>query len=151
MLLPALSCGAYLDIFSMYNGWHAGSSHGPRYFSDLMPWFSANRRVMVVDAMCRADSSRWRKGLEEMLLAITFAWAIWAATGRARTHRQRGNGTISQSQWARGRRRRFRAASAVPRGDRALVVRPDGSVVEMRVRDFPDFAVGTFALSGAGQ
>ena len=77
LLIPAaLSCGAYVAVFSMYNGWHAGSSYGPRYFSDLIPWFVLVG-AMSLDSLRRADTSCMRKGIEATILAATFAWAIW--------------------------------------------------------------------------
>ena len=88
LLLPAgLAIGAYLAMFTAYLGWHGGYSYGPRYFSDLLPWF-----VLVGAIACgglRRGEVAWRKSLELALLIVCFAWAGFV----------HGRGAISWAAW----------------------------------------------------
>lgn len=77
LLIPSvLSITAYVLLFSNYNGWHGGSCYGPRYFSDLLPWFVL-LSGMAVAALLRSERSYLRKALELAILLTTFAWGVW--------------------------------------------------------------------------
>ena len=79
LLLPAaLAVGAHTAVFSCYNGWHGGSSYGPRYFVDVLPWFVVATAAAVralVDAP-PAGFSR-RKAAVVAALAVTFGWGVF--------------------------------------------------------------------------
>lgn len=131
LLLPALlSVAVYSVVFAAYSGWHAGSSFGPRYFSDVFPWFILTG-AMGVGAMLNATANfTLRKGTETALLICTFVLAILV----------HGRGATVPETWEWN----YLAQTA---GDEAAVkdwqhpqflagitfrVRPDGAVEELR-------------------
>ncbi|MGL6096554.1 MAG: hypothetical protein ACRC7O_12240 [Fimbriiglobus sp.] len=78
LLLPAgIAIGGYVVMFTGYLGWHAGYSYGPRYFSDVLPWFVLVGGI-AVGGWLTAAASRWRKILEAVVLVACFAWAGFA-------------------------------------------------------------------------
>ena len=79
LLLPAgLAVAGHTAVFACYNGWHAGSSYGPRYFCDILPWF-----VLATAAGCRGLVNAYRAGeLRRVVVAVAvlvacFAWGGW--------------------------------------------------------------------------
>ena len=79
LLLPTgLAIGAHTAVLSAYNGWYGGSCYGPRYFSDVLPWFVLATAI-AVGGWLRSPRSgfRWRKGLEAVLLAGLVGWAVF--------------------------------------------------------------------------
>jgi hypothetical protein len=77
LLVPAgLAVAGYVAVFSAYDGWHAGSSYGPRYFSDVIPWF-ALASAMAVGAAYRSAVPQWRKAAEGVVLATAVGWAVF--------------------------------------------------------------------------
>ena len=67
--VAGLAVLANAAVFSCYNGWHGGSSYGPRYFVDVLPWFVLATAV-AVRALLDAPSAGfpWKK-----LPAVAFA------------------------------------------------------------------------------
>lgn len=79
LLLPVfLAIAGHTALFACYNGWHAGSSYGPRYFADLLPWF-ALATAAAVQALTNARDAlpSWRTSLAMTLLAAGFAWGFF--------------------------------------------------------------------------
>ena len=79
LLVPAgLAVVGYVALFSAYEGWHAGSSYGPRYFSDVIPWFVL-ATAMAVGAMVRSSAVGvpWQKVVESIVLAAAFGWGVF--------------------------------------------------------------------------
>jgi hypothetical protein len=79
LLLPAgLAVAAHTAVFACYNGWHAGSSYGPRYFCDVLPWF-----VLATAVACRGLLNAWRAGERRRVwvavgvLVVGFGWGGW--------------------------------------------------------------------------
>jgi hypothetical protein len=79
LLLPAgLAFLGHSVLFACYNGWHAGSSYGPRYFADLLPWFVVVTAVTAqAISNARLSVARWRSAFALALLATTFAWGVF--------------------------------------------------------------------------
>lgn len=79
LLLPAvLAVGAHTAVFSCYNGWHGGSSYGPRYFADMLPWFVVLAAAAVrAMADARPAGFSWRKAGLTALLAAGFGWGAF--------------------------------------------------------------------------
>lgn len=76
MLLPAaVAIASHTLLFSCYNGWHMGSSYGPRYFCDLLPWFVILTAI-AVRGIIGISSRRW-KIAALALLATSFAWGLF--------------------------------------------------------------------------
>ena len=126
LLLPAgLAVAAHTAVFSCYNGWHAGSSYGPRYFADVLPWF-----VLASAVACRGLLNSWAAGerrrvvLAVAALAIGFAWGGWV----------HGRGANSVKAWLWN--------------ERAKAVGQEGAVKEWR---HPQFLCGkTFEVNPDG-
>lgn len=77
LLLPAgLAALGYGVVFTGYEGWHAGYSYGPRYFSDVLPWF-ALCGVLAIAALLESSTSRVRKVIETAVLALCVGWGIF--------------------------------------------------------------------------
>ena len=77
LLLPAgIAIASHTLLLSCYNGWHMGSSYGPRYFADLLPWFVLLTAV-AVRGIQDGIASPWRRKAAIALLAITFGWGIF--------------------------------------------------------------------------
>jgi hypothetical protein len=79
LLLPAgLAVLAHTALFSCYNGWHGGSSYGPRYFCDVLPWY-ALATAIAVRAMQNAPAPTisWRKLAAISALVICFSWGMF--------------------------------------------------------------------------
>lgn len=79
LLVPAgLSVFGYVAVFSAYDGWHAGSSYGPRYFADVMPWFALISAI-AVGALAKSPvvGLSWRKVAEGAVLAAAVGWAVF--------------------------------------------------------------------------
>jgi hypothetical protein len=77
LLLPAgVSIAALTLLLSCYNGWHMGSSYGPRYFCDLLPWFVL-ATVIAVQAVQSSPVSVWKKRIAAGLLTLGFAWGVF--------------------------------------------------------------------------
>ncbi|MBY0513305.1 MAG: hypothetical protein K2P78_05270 [Gemmataceae bacterium] len=79
LLLPAgLAVAAHTAVFSAYNGWHGGSSYGPRYFCDVLPWF-ALATAMAAGALPRVVESGvpWRKVVATAALVVGFGWGVF--------------------------------------------------------------------------
>ena len=73
LLLPAaVAIASHTLLFSCYDGWHMGSSYGPRYFSDLLPWFVLSTAIAVNGA--RNAGVSWQKWLAIVLLVACFGW-----------------------------------------------------------------------------
>ena len=73
LLLPAgLSFAVTCALFANYVGWHAGTSYGPRYFVDLLPWFVLATSLALA-ALARSPWGVKRLGAS-ILLAACFAW-----------------------------------------------------------------------------
>ena len=68
-----LAVAGHTALFACYDGWHGGSSYGPRYFCDLLPWFVLATAV-AVRAVIEAPGSAWRKWLAAVALVAAFAW-----------------------------------------------------------------------------
>lgn len=78
LVLPAaVAIGSHTLLFSCYNGWHMGSSYGPRYFADLLPWFVL-LTALAVQAVLAAPIPKWRSRAVLAALALAFAWGIFA-------------------------------------------------------------------------
>jgi len=72
MLLPAgIAIATHTALFSCYDGWHMGSSYGPRYFADLLPWFTLATAIAVRAVLASPGRTRIAA---LVLLAICFAW-----------------------------------------------------------------------------
>src|SRR6185312_3296936 len=77
LLLPAgIAITAHTLLLSCYNGWHMGSSYGPRYFADLLPWFVLIMAV-AVRGIQDGIASPWKRKAAIALLAIAFGWGIF--------------------------------------------------------------------------
>lgn len=77
LLLPAgVAVLGYVVVFTGYEGWHAGYSYGPRYFSDVLPWFALGG-VLAIAALLEAPATRVRKGIETAVLVMCVAWGIF--------------------------------------------------------------------------
>jgi hypothetical protein len=81
LLLPAgIAIAANTLLLSCYNGWHMGSSFGPRYFCDVLPWF-----VLATAIACRGIASkpavsggnRVSRLLAIALLTVCFSWGFF--------------------------------------------------------------------------
>jgi hypothetical protein len=74
LLVPCgLAVGLHTAVFACYDGWHAGSSYGPRYFCDVLPWF-ALATILAGRAVLDAAGG-WRvKALPAACLAAAFVW-----------------------------------------------------------------------------
>lgn len=79
LLLPAgLAVAGHTAVFACYNGWHAGSSYGPRYFCDVLPWFVLATAVAGRGlANASAAGERRRVGVAVAVLVLGFAWGGW--------------------------------------------------------------------------
>jgi hypothetical protein len=79
LLLPAgLAIAGHTALFACYNGWHGGSSYGPRYFADLLPWFVLATAIAVqAIANVRAAMPVWRTSTVVALLVACFAWGAF--------------------------------------------------------------------------
>lgn len=79
LLLPAgLALAAHTALFSCYNGWHGGSSYGPRYFCDVIPWLVLATAIAVrgwTNALAPGPS--WRATLTPIALAACFGWGVF--------------------------------------------------------------------------
>ncbi len=77
LLLPAgIAIAGNTILLACYNGWHMGSSYGPRYFCDVLPWFvvivaTAVRAVQDAPVACA------RKSLAFGGLALCLGWGIF--------------------------------------------------------------------------
>jgi hypothetical protein len=77
LLLPAaISIASHTLLLSCYNGWHMGSSYGPRYFADLLPWFVL-LTAMAVRGIQEGIASPWRRKIAIALLTIAFGWGVF--------------------------------------------------------------------------
>jgi hypothetical protein len=132
LLLPAgLAVAMHTALFSCYNGWHGGSSYGPRYFVDVLPWFVL-ATAMGVRGMLDAPSAGfpWKKALAVAALVVCFGWGVFV--------HERGANSIPAWWW------NHRAAAV---GEPAAVkewshpqflagltfeVQPDGSITSLR-------------------
>lgn len=77
LLVPAgIAIAAHTLLLSCYNGWHMGSSYGPRYFCDVLPWFVLATAIAVKNVL-NAPAFPWRKRLSLTLLALCFGWGIF--------------------------------------------------------------------------
>ena len=88
LLLPiVLASAGYLALFSAYLGWHGGYCYGPRYFTDLLPWFV----LLGILALSGWLSLPRTLGTTAVtcLLMLAFAWAIFV----------HARGAISCSAW----------------------------------------------------
>jgi hypothetical protein len=73
-----LAIAGHTALFACYNGWHAGSSYGPRYFTDLLPWFVlATALAAQALANARTATPSWRIRAAVVLLATTFVWGCF--------------------------------------------------------------------------
>jgi len=126
LLLPlGLAAGGHTALFACYNGWHGGSSYGPRYFCDLLPWF-----VLAVALAGRAVAdapgplASWKKLTPVALMVACFGWGVFV---------------------------HWRGANAIPAwlwNARALAVGPEAAVEEWH---HPQFLAGlTFTVRPDG-
>jgi hypothetical protein len=132
LLLPAgLAVAAQTAVFSCYNGWHGGSSYGPRYFCDVLPWFVLATAVAVGGMLSAPPSPLpWRRAAVAAALVLAFGWGVFV--------HHRGANSIPAWYW------NHRAAAV---GEEAAVkewahpqflagltfeVNPDGTVTELR-------------------
>jgi hypothetical protein len=79
LLFPAaLAVLTHTAVFSAYSGWHGGSSYGPRYFCDILPWFVL-LTAMGVGALSKVTEVGfpWRKALAAMVLLACFGWGVF--------------------------------------------------------------------------
>lgn len=78
LLLPAaLALLMHTALFSCYNGWHGGSSYGPRYFVDVLPWFVLATAVAVRGLLdAPAVGFPWTKAFAAALAAC-FGWGVF--------------------------------------------------------------------------
>ena len=79
ILLPCgVAVGMHTAMFSAYNGWHGGTSFGPRYFCDVLPWFLLASAV-AVRGMLNAPSAGfpWRKVAFTAALVAGFGWGLF--------------------------------------------------------------------------
>jgi hypothetical protein len=132
LLLPTgLALLANVAVFSCYNGWHGGSSYGPRYFVDVLPWFVVATAV-AVRALLDDPSIGfpWKKLPAVLALVVCFGWGVFV--------HERGANSIPAWWW------NHRAAAV---GESAAVkewshpqflagitfeVNPDGSITPLR-------------------
>jgi hypothetical protein len=132
LLLPAgLAVTAQTAVFACYNGWHGGSSYGPRYFCDVLPWFVLATAIAVGGLLNAPPAPRpWRRAAVAAALVLGFGWGVFV-------HRHGAN-SIPAWYW------NHRAAAV---GEEAAVkewdhpqflagltfeVNPDGSVTDLR-------------------
>lgn len=75
LLMPAgVAIATHTALFSCYDGWHMGSSYGPRYFADLLPWFVL---IAAIGVRALLDAPRSaRRSAFAAALVLTFAWGI---------------------------------------------------------------------------
>src|SRR5262249_53343249 len=76
LLLPAaLAVLTHTAVFAAYSGWHGGSSYGPRYFCDVLPWF-ALAAAMGVGGLLKVPEAGfpWRKAVAAAALMVCFGW-----------------------------------------------------------------------------
>jgi hypothetical protein len=87
LLLPIMvAVGTHTAIFSAYNGWHAGTSYGPRYFCDVLPWFALATAIALRAAMDAPSVTRGavrelkddREVSSEVVLSRRYLW--WKVT-----------------------------------------------------------------------
>lgn len=77
LLLPAgLAVSAHTALLSCYNGWHGGSSYGPRYFCDVLPWFVLATAI-AAKGLATVPAVPWRKRLAVGLLVVCFGWGVF--------------------------------------------------------------------------
>lgn len=77
LLLPAgLAVAGHTALLSCYNGWPMGSSYGPRYFADLLPWFVLATAIAVRGVMNAPGFPR-RKVAAVGLLVACFGWGVF--------------------------------------------------------------------------
>jgi len=115
-------------LIASFVGWHANSAYGPRYFSDVLPWF-ALLASMSVAALPELPRFRWPLGI---LLVAGFAWGIFV-------HQRGAN---SPAAWLWNERPRMVGNEASVKEWRhpqfltglTFLVLPDGSIKEGAVR-----------------
>ena len=132
LLLPAgLAVLAQAALFSCYNGWHGGSSYGPRYFVDVLPWFVL-ATALAVRALLDAPAVGvpCRKALAVLALLACFGWGVFV--------HYRGANSIP-AWWWNHRPTAVGECEAVKEWSHpqflaglTFEVRPDGSVAELR-------------------
>jgi hypothetical protein len=77
LLLPAgLAVAAHAALFACYSGWHGGSSYGPRYFSDVLPWFVL-ATALAARGLLNASAAGWSIRVPVAVLAVCFAWGVF--------------------------------------------------------------------------
>jgi hypothetical protein len=77
LLLPVgLAVVAHTTLFACYSGWHGGSSYGPRYFGDLLPWFVLATAI-AVRGLLNAPGFSWRKVFATAALVTCFGWGVF--------------------------------------------------------------------------
>lgn len=79
LLLPAgLAVLTHMAVFAAYSGWHGGSSYGPRYFCDVLPWFALATAIGVGGLLKVTDVGfPWQKVLTVGALALCFGWGVF--------------------------------------------------------------------------
>lgn len=79
LLLPAgLAVGGYTAVLACYNGWHANWAYGPRYFSDVLPWFVLATAIGVRGLIDRPEPGLpWRKAAAAAALVLAFGWGVF--------------------------------------------------------------------------
>jgi len=124
LLLPAgVAVSAHTALLSCYNGWHMGSSYGPRYFCDVLPWFVLATAI-AAQGMVNAPGLSWRKTLAIVVLLLCFGWGAFVHS--------RGANSVRAWLW----------------NARALAVAPEDAVKDWR---HPQFLAGlTFEVKMDG-
>lgn len=89
LLLPAgLACIGHTALLANYNGWHANWAYGPRYYTDILPWFALLTAMAVGalqtyagrgngDSLLSRRTLRASTALWSLALAITFGWGVF--------------------------------------------------------------------------
>jgi hypothetical protein len=80
LLLPVgLAVAGHTALLACYNGWHGGSSYGPRYFCDVLPWFVLATAIAVRGLMNTPSLTVGVRPrlLAALLLAACFGWGVF--------------------------------------------------------------------------
>src|SRR5947209_6118287 len=81
LLLPTgLAVAGHTALLACYNGWHGGSSYGPRYFCDVLPWFVLATAIAVrglLNVIPSLTVGVRPRLLAALLLVACFGWGVF--------------------------------------------------------------------------